>query len=246
MAMLPFCGYNMADYWRHYLNMGNRMSRPPKIFGVNWFRVDDRGKFIWPGFGDNMRVLKWVIDRVTGSVPARETPAGLVPRVEDLDMTGLDLAKDKLEKLFEVKIKEWKGGSTTSGFLKALQAASPPRSAAVRAQASGQSPALTIPGRRIRLAGVVGRMSCGVPGHPCQPLGDVPGRQISVGGRVLERRRLLSGFAGRAGPARGRPRRRAGSSGSAASAMSSSGRAGRVAIAPHMILPFEPLKTGPP
>ncbi|MBP1770770.1 MAG: pckG, partial [Candidatus Aminicenantes bacterium] len=108
MAMLPFCGYNMADYWRHYLNMGNRMSRPPKIFGVNWFRTDERGKFIWPGFGDNMRVLKWVIDRVTGAVPARETPAGLVPRVEDLDMTGLDMPKDKLEKLFEVKIKEWK------------------------------------------------------------------------------------------------------------------------------------------
>ncbi len=108
MAMLPFCGYNMADYWRHYLNMGNRMSRPPRIFGVNWFRVDDRGKFIWPGFGDNMRVLKWIIDRVTGSVPARETPAGLVPRIEDLDMTGLDLPKDKLEKLFEVRIKDWK------------------------------------------------------------------------------------------------------------------------------------------
>ncbi len=108
MAMLPFCGYNMADYWRHYLNMGSRMSRPPRIFGVNWFRVDDRGKFIWPGFGDNMRVLKWIIDRVTGAVPARETPAGLVPRTEDFDMTGLDLPKEGLEKLFEVKIKEWK------------------------------------------------------------------------------------------------------------------------------------------
>ena len=108
MAMLPFCGYNMADYWRHYLNMGNRMSRPPRIFSVNWFRVDDRGKFIWPGFGDNMRVLKWIIDRVTGAVPARETPAGLVPRVEDLDMTGLDLPKPQIEKLFEVRIKDWK------------------------------------------------------------------------------------------------------------------------------------------
>ena len=108
MAMLPFCGYNMADYWRHYLNMGGRMSRPPRIFSVNWFRTDERGKFIWPGFGDNMRVLKWIIDRVTGAVPARETPAGLVPRLEDLDLTGLDLPKDRLAKLFEVDIKAWK------------------------------------------------------------------------------------------------------------------------------------------
>ncbi len=108
MAMLPFCGYNMADYWRHYLNVGNRLSRPPKIFSVNWFRTDDNGKFMWPGFGDNMRVLKWVIDRVTGAVSARETPAGLVPRIEDFDMTGLSLAKEKLERLFEVNIKEWK------------------------------------------------------------------------------------------------------------------------------------------
>ncbi|MBN2265496.1 MAG: phosphoenolpyruvate carboxykinase (GTP), partial [Candidatus Aminicenantes bacterium] len=107
MAMRPFCGYNMADYWRHYLNMGSRMSRPPRIFGVNWFRTDEQGKFLWPGFGDNMRVLKWIIDRVTGAVSARETPAGLVPRVEDLETTGLDLSKDRLEKLFEVNIKDW-------------------------------------------------------------------------------------------------------------------------------------------
>jgi phosphoenolpyruvate carboxykinase (GTP) len=119
MAMLPFCGYNMADYWRHYLNMGSRMSRPPTIFSVNWFRTDDNGKFIWPGFGDNMRVLKWVIDRVNGAVQGRETPAGLVPRVEDLDMTGLSLPKDRLEKLFEDKIKEWKSEvSEVRDFLK--------------------------------------------------------------------------------------------------------------------------------
>jgi phosphoenolpyruvate carboxykinase (GTP) len=108
MAMLPFCGYNMADYWRHYLNVGHRMSRPPKIFSVNWFRTDERGKFLWPGFGVNIRVLKWIIDRVNGAVPARETPAGLVPRVEDLDMTGLDMPKDRLEKLFAVDMKDWK------------------------------------------------------------------------------------------------------------------------------------------
>ncbi|MGZ4886825.1 MAG: phosphoenolpyruvate carboxykinase (GTP), partial [Candidatus Aminicenantales bacterium] len=109
MAMLPFCGYNMADYWRHYLTVGNRLTRPPRIFSVNWFRVDEKGKFLWPGFGDNMRVLKWVVDRVNGAVPARETAAGLVPRVEDLDMSGLNLPKDKLEKLFAVEMKDWKG-----------------------------------------------------------------------------------------------------------------------------------------
>jgi len=108
MAMLPFCGYNMADYWRHYLNVGNRLTRPPKIFSVNWFRVDEKGKFIWPGFGDNMRVLKWIVDRVKSAVGARETPAGLVPRLEDLDIGGLDIPKEKLEKLFAVDMKEWK------------------------------------------------------------------------------------------------------------------------------------------
>ena len=108
MAMLPFCGYNMADYFGHWLAMGTAVPRPPKIFHVNWFRQNAEGKFIWPGFGDNMRVLKWIIDRVTGAVQARETPAGLVPRIEDFDMTGLDLPKDALEKLFEVKIRDWK------------------------------------------------------------------------------------------------------------------------------------------
>jgi phosphoenolpyruvate carboxykinase (GTP) len=119
MAMLPFCGYNMADYWRHWLNMGNRLTRPPKIFSVNWFRTGEDGKFIWPGFGDNMRVLKWVVERATGTVRARETPAGLVPRLEDLDLTGLDIPKEKLAPLFEVTMKDWKGEvKDIGGFLK--------------------------------------------------------------------------------------------------------------------------------
>jgi phosphoenolpyruvate carboxykinase (GTP) len=108
MAMLPFCGYNMADYWRHWLNMGNRLRRPPRIYSVNWFRTDERGKFIWPGFGDNMRVLKWIVDRVNGRVPGRETPAGIVPRLEDLDLDGLEVSKDKLSGLFEVDMKDWR------------------------------------------------------------------------------------------------------------------------------------------
>ncbi|MFA5848170.1 MAG: phosphoenolpyruvate carboxykinase (GTP) [Thermodesulfovibrionales bacterium] len=107
MAMLPFCGYNMGDYFGHWLNLGNKLSNPPKIFSVNWFRVDDEGKFIWPGFGENIRVLKWIVDRANNKVGAKETPIGLIPEMKDLDLAGLDIPQDKLAKLFEVKIEEW-------------------------------------------------------------------------------------------------------------------------------------------
>jgi phosphoenolpyruvate carboxykinase (GTP) len=109
MAMRPFCGYNMADYWGHWLKMERRLTRPPKIFSVNWFRVDEQGKFIWPGFGDNIRVLKWVIERVNGKAGGRETPVGIVPRLEDLDLSGITVPREKLEKLFEVDMGEWAG-----------------------------------------------------------------------------------------------------------------------------------------
>lgn len=108
MAMLPFCGYNLGVYFRHWLNMGNRLTRPPKIFSVNWFRVDENGRFIWPGFGENMRVLKWIIDRVKGRVGAKETPIGLVPQLDDLILDGLNIPREKLAKLFEIKMPEWK------------------------------------------------------------------------------------------------------------------------------------------
>ncbi len=107
MAMTPFCGYNMGDYFQHWLNLGAKMARPPKIFAVNWFRVDEEGEFIWPGFGDNIRVLKWIVDRVNNRVGAKETPIGVIPNPEDLNLEGLDIPKDKLEKLFEVNLKEW-------------------------------------------------------------------------------------------------------------------------------------------
>jgi phosphoenolpyruvate carboxykinase (GTP) len=108
MAMLPFCGYNMADYFRHWMNVGARLTDPPKIFFVNWFKKDDRGKFIWPGFRDNFRVIKWMLDRIKGTVSAKSTAIGLMPHYEDLDLTGLEFVNGTLDTLFEVKADQWK------------------------------------------------------------------------------------------------------------------------------------------
>jgi phosphoenolpyruvate carboxykinase (GTP) len=102
MAMLPFCGYNMADYFGHWLNVGRRLSNPPQIFRVNWFRKDENGKFIWPGFGDNMRVLKWIVERVHGRGYAVESPLGWMPRHEDIEWNGLDFPADKFYDLMAV------------------------------------------------------------------------------------------------------------------------------------------------
>jgi len=90
MAMLPSCGYNMADSFSHRLNVGRRVSNPPRIFRVNWFRKSDAGKFLWPGLGQNMRVLKWIVDRVHGRGFAVESPIGWMPRHEDIEWAGLD------------------------------------------------------------------------------------------------------------------------------------------------------------
>lgn len=127
MAMLPFCGYNMGDYFKHWLDVGKKLKNPPKIFSVNWFRTDENGSFIWPGFGDNIRVLKWIIDRVDNKVKAVSTPVGLVPDLNDLDMSGLNIPRKNLEKLFEIKIADWKNELEDTGkFFKQFGKKFPP------------------------------------------------------------------------------------------------------------------------
>jgi phosphoenolpyruvate carboxykinase (GTP) len=108
MAMLPFCGYNMGDYWAHWLSMAKRATNPPKIFRVNWFLRNDRGKFIWPGFGDNLRVLRWVIERSKGGGDAEETPIGYVPKPSSLNGDGLKISKSDLKQLVKVDRDGWK------------------------------------------------------------------------------------------------------------------------------------------
>lgn len=107
MAMLPFCGYNMADYFGHWLRMGTRLAKPPAIFHVNWFRTGPNGRFVWPGFGENLRVLLWMIDRVKGRGSAVETPVGLVPGPGALNLDGLDLSPADLDALLAVDRDEW-------------------------------------------------------------------------------------------------------------------------------------------
>ncbi len=107
MAMLPFCGYHMGDYFEHWLNMGKRMSSPPKIFHVNWFRTDENGEYLWPGFGENLRVIEWILDRCRGEGDVVKTPIGYVPAFESLDLTGLTTGPDALNKLFAVNRTDW-------------------------------------------------------------------------------------------------------------------------------------------
>jgi phosphoenolpyruvate carboxykinase (GTP) len=108
-AMKPFCGYNMGDYFQHWLQMGDKLGkRQPKIFYVNWFRKSPDGKFLWPGFGENSRVLKWMCERVAGAVEAEKTPIGLLPKEGDLDTTGLELSPQEMKELLQIDVEAWK------------------------------------------------------------------------------------------------------------------------------------------
>ncbi len=108
MAMQPFCGYNFADYWKHWLSFGDRSAKLPQIFHVNWFRQDDRGNFLWPGFGENIRVLRWIIDRCAGRAGARETAIGFLPRADDLHLQGLDIDSGVVDSLLGVDEASWR------------------------------------------------------------------------------------------------------------------------------------------
>jgi phosphoenolpyruvate carboxykinase (GTP) len=106
-AMLPFAGYHMADYFNHWLQFGRAVHNPPRIFGVNWFRKDADGKFVWPGFGDNMRVLQWIVQRAHGETSSVETPIGWVPAYDQLDWRGLDFPKEKFDQVMSLSVRDW-------------------------------------------------------------------------------------------------------------------------------------------
>lgn len=109
MAMLPFCGYNMGDYFQNWIKIGNFLGKKaPKIFHVNWFKTDENGKIVWPGFGENIRVLDWIIRRCENSVNAKTSKIGFLPEIQDINTQGLNINNEKLEWLFEINTELWK------------------------------------------------------------------------------------------------------------------------------------------
>jgi phosphoenolpyruvate carboxykinase (GTP) len=107
MAMLAFCGYNIGDYFGHWLRMGRSVKNPPRIFRVNWFRTDEHGKFLWPGYGENLRVIKWIFDRCDGVGKGTSTPIGIVPTINAIDRTGNNISDEAMEALLKVDPADW-------------------------------------------------------------------------------------------------------------------------------------------
>ena len=142
-AMLPFCGYNMGDYFDHWLEIGKaarRTSKLPKLFWVNWFRKDDDGKFLWPGFGENSRVLKWVVERVNGEGEAVDTPIGRVPTADAIDRTGLDLDDEDMAALLRGRRRGLAGRDPPDRGPLRVHRRAPARRAARRAQRAREAP----------------------------------------------------------------------------------------------------------
>jgi len=127
MAMKPFCGYNFADYFAHWLSFADASDKLPKIFHVNWFRKDEKQHFMWPGFGENMRVLEWIISRCKGTVDCVETPIGRLPRAGDLKLDGIQVPPATMAALLEVDVEAWKAEIADIGeYLDTLMAIAPP------------------------------------------------------------------------------------------------------------------------
>jgi len=136
-AMLPFCGYHIGDYFRHWLKLGSAVPRPPKIFAVNWFRTDEGGRFAWPGFGQNMRVLKWIVDRCRGRAHAVETALGLQPEYSDLEWNGLDFPPARFDRVMRVDHDCWQRELVAHDRLFAKLGAKQPRTLAELRNALG-------------------------------------------------------------------------------------------------------------
>jgi len=135
MAMKPFAGYNFGDYWRHWLSTGKRLTHPPRLFHVNWFRRDSGGRFMWPGFGDNLRVMEWILKRCAGQIGAVDSPIGYLPEPADLNLKGANVSEDTMRELLSVTPDAWrKEAAEMREYLKEFGTHAPPEMSAELAE----------------------------------------------------------------------------------------------------------------